>query len=92
MDAMESANNNKLSKRNSFLFPPEHMVAFYTLLAVLLKMRKDLGLEAMLEYMALYLKVIDSHNPQIAMAVTKTLEIIPVEVLYHELGDFPKDT
>ena len=46
----------------------------------------------MLEYMALYLKVIDSHNPKIAMAVTKTLEIIPVEALYHELGDFPKDT
>ncbi len=92
MDAMEPNKNSNISKRNSFLFPPEHIVAFYTLLAVLLKMKKDLGLEAMLEYMALYLKVIDSHNPKITMAVTKTLEIIPIEVLYHEMGDFPKDT
>lgn len=72
-------------------FPPEHIVAFYTLLTVLTKMKKELGLEAMLEYMALYLKEIDSHNPKLAMAVAKTLEIIPIEVFYHELGKYSKD-
>lgn len=91
MDAMEPNKSNNISKRNSFLFPPEHMVACYTLLAVLSKMKKDLGLEAMLEYMALYLKVINSHNPKLARAVAQTLEIIPIEVMYHEMGDFPKD-
>jgi hypothetical protein len=72
-------------------FPPEHIVAFYTLLTVLTKMKKELGLEAMLEYMALYLKEIDSHNPKLAMAVAKTLELIPIEVFYHELGRNSKD-
>jgi|CXWL01.1.fsa_nt_gi hypothetical protein len=76
--------------KNPF-FPPEHIVAFYTLLTVLTKMKKELGLEAMLEYMALYLKEIDSHNPKLAMAVAKTLELIPIEVFYHELGKDYKD-
>ena len=67
-----------------------HVVGFYTLLTVLTKMKKELGLEAMLEYMALYLKEIDSHNPKLSIAVAKTLENIPIEVFYHELGKYSK--
>ena len=73
------------------LFPPEHIAAFYTLLTVLLKMKKELGLEVMLEYMARYIKEIDSHNPQFSQAVAKTLENIPIEVFYHELGKYSKN-
>lgn len=91
---MEHPENNTTPKpplnRNHCL-PPEHIVAFYTLLTVLLKMKKELGLEAMLEYMAQYLSLIDSHNPKLAMAVAKTLENIPIEVFYYELGKIFKD-
>ena len=94
MDSIQptpNSSNNPAQKRSMF-FAPEHMVGFYTLLAVLLKMKKDLGLEAMLEYMACYLKVIGSHNPKLVKAVSQTLEIIPVEVIYHELGDSGKNS
>ena len=85
-------NNSKPAQKRSMFLAAEHMVGFYTLLAVLLKMKKDLGLEAMLEYMACYLTVIGSHNPKLAKAVSQTLEIIPVEVIYHELGDPGKNS
>lgn len=81
------SNPLKLPLKNS-VFPPEHIVAFYTLLTVLIKMKKELGLEAMLEYMAQYCTAIDSHNPKLAQAVAKTLEIIPIEVFHKELGKF----
>ena len=72
-------------------FVLQHIVAFYTVLTVLVKMKKELGLEAMLEYMAMYLNEIDSHNPKLSIAVAKTLENIPIEVFYHELGKYSKD-
>lgn len=71
--------------------PPEYIATFYTLLTVLLKMKKELGLEAMLENMAQYHKVIDSHNPKLAMAAAKTIEEIPSEVFYYEMGRILKD-
>ena len=90
MEHFQSNANRKTPPLYAFLFPPQHIVAFYTLLTVLVKMKKELGLEAMLEYMAMYLKEIDSHNPKLSIAVAKTLENIPIEVFYHELGKYSK--
>jgi hypothetical protein len=75
---------------HALLFPPEHAVAFYTFLAILLKMKHELGLEAMLEYMAKYLRTIDSHNPKIALAVGKALNVIPVDIIFNELTKYDK--
>ena len=83
--------DSQTSPLKRLFFPPQHIVAFYTLLTVLIKMKKELGLEAMLEYMAMYLNEIDSHNPKLSIAVAKTLETIPIEVFYHELGKNCKD-
>lgn len=91
MEHPENSVTPKIPPLNNPCFTPEHIVAFYTLLSVLLKMKKELGLEAMLEYMAQYLAAIDSHNPKLAMAVAKTLEKIPIEVFYYELGKIFKD-
>jgi len=74
----------------SLLFPPEHSTAFYTFLSILLKMKQELGLEAMLEYMEKYLRTIDSHNPNIANVVGKALNSIPVEVIFNELSKHEK--
>ena len=73
---------------HSLLFPPEHAVAFYTFLSILLKMKKDLGLEAMLEYMGKYLATIECHNPKVATAVGKALSVIPVEIIFNELNKY----
>jgi hypothetical protein len=76
---------NAAPKAHALLFPPEHAVAFYTFLSILLKMKNELGLEAMLEYMGKYLRTIDSHNPKIALAVGKALTLIPVDIIFNEL-------
>ncbi len=75
---------------HNLLFPQQHSVAFYTFLSILLRMKNELGLEAMLEYMAKYLTAIDSHNPKIAAAVGKALNAIPVAVIFHELTKYDK--
>jgi hypothetical protein len=69
---MEKPESNKVNRTppiSKSCFPPEHLVAFYTLLKILMKMKKELGLEAMLEYMAKYIESIDSHNPTLAKAI-----------------------
>ena len=91
MEYSQDNSKQKTPPLNTLLFPPQHIVAFYTVLTVLVKMKKELGLEAMLEYMAMYLNEIDSHNPKLSIAVAKTLENIPIEVFYHELGKYSKD-
>ena len=93
-------NNDPASQFQSFVppqkqsgpFPREHMVALYTMLSILTRMKCELGLEAMLEYMAKYLTVIDSHNPIIASAVALALKQIPIEVIYNELGKSHNDS
>lgn len=91
MDQPEINENKQNPPHKNLCYPPEHIVAFYTLLSVLLRMKKELGLEAMLEYMAQYLSAIDSHNPKLSTAVSKTLEKIPIEVFYYELGKIIKN-
>lgn len=91
MEYSESNKPPETADLSVMRLPTERVVAFYTLLTILLKMKKELGLEAMLEYMAQYLLAIDSHNPKLAMAVAKTLENIPVEVFYYEMGKLYKN-
>ena len=52
--------------------------------SILLVMKKDLGLEAMLEYMDQYLKTIDKHNPKLKFAVEKALSYMSVEKMYKD--------
>jgi hypothetical protein len=78
------------SQCHSLLFPPEHAIAFYTFLSILLKMKQELGLEAMLEYMGKYLRTIDYHNPKVASAVGKALNVIPVDIIFKELTKYDK--
>lgn len=91
MQLPEKDNYFKTPPTSKPCFPPEHLVAFYTLLTILIKMKKELGLEVMLEYMAKYVAAIDSHNPKLSMAVSKTLELIPTGVFYEELGKYNKE-
>lgn len=91
MDRPEE-NYNKITPLSKVVgLPPEHLVSFYTLLKILMKMKKELGLEAMLEYMAKFIEAIDSHNPKLSQAVSKTLEHIQTGVFYDELGKYSKD-
>ena len=63
---------------------PSHSIAVYTVLRVLCRMRTQLGLEAMLEYLDKYLETVEAHNPQLKEAVVKALEVMSVEKMYGE--------
>ena len=79
---LNSPLKNPTVKSTDTLFSPKNIIVVYTALSILLKMRSDLGLEAMLEYMGKYLSAIETHNPQMKCAVIKVLTLISVEKIY----------
>ena len=83
MPSDEFKNNLKKSPQppDTILFFP-HSIPAYTVLCVLLKMKQQLGLEAMLEYLDQYLEIINCHNPRLKVAVYKALSIVSVEKIY----------
>jgi hypothetical protein len=76
----------KAPKTNS---PPflrsENVVAIFTVLAILRRMRSTLGIEAMIEYMEKYLVMIEKRNPDFKLAVTRVLEVMNVEKMYRDV-------
>ena len=66
------------------LFSPTNIIAIYTVLSTLFKMKNELGLEAMLEYCEYYHHTLEFHNPKLKYAVTEALELIDVKKIYHE--------
>lgn len=88
-----SDNNFRESPRNSSPSTPRHhkitdSIAVYTKLSILIKMRQELGLEAMLEYLDMYVNSIEANNPELKRAVTKALTLISVRQIYSQA--FPK--
>lgn len=67
----------------TFALPP-HSIAVYTVLCILCRMRKQLGLDAMLEYLEQYLAAIETHNPQLGNAVKEEMSRINVEKMYED--------
>ena len=59
-------------------------IAVYTVLSILVKMKNSLGLEAMLEYIQLYLDSIEKNNPRIKHAASLAIKLISVEKIYNE--------
>lgn len=88
-----SDNNFRESPRNSSPKTPQQnkitdSIAVYTKLSILIKMRQELGLEAMLEYLDAYVHSIEASNPELKRAVTKALTLISVRRIYTQA--FPK--
>jgi len=59
-------------------------IAIYTMLCVLGKMKRKIGLEAMLEFSQKYMDLIERRNPKIKHAIAKTLTSIDIEEIYKE--------
>lgn len=86
-------NTNERSENNAKIphqpFPnmftsSANSIAIYTVLCILRRMKQEVGLEAMLEYLDKYLGTIEAHNPQLKQAVVKALGIMSVEKMYRE--------
>ena len=67
------------------IFFKDNAVAIYTLLAILLKIRSTMGLEAMLEYIEHYQKLIERFNPDFKVAVKAALAMMSVEKMYRDI-------
>ena len=68
---------------------PQHVLAFYTIMTILLKIKKEQGLESMLEYMSNFIATVDLSTPQLSQALARTIQHISTGVIYDELGKFP---
>ena len=63
----------------------ENTIAIFTTLSILLKMKNQLGLEAMIEYMEFYLLTIEKHNPRFKGAVEQALSLMSVSKIYSSM-------
>ena len=61
-----------------------NMIAVYTVLCILRSMKKQVCLEATLEYMDKYLVTVEKHNPRLRSAVSKVVSTINVEKIYKD--------
>jgi len=69
-------------KIENIFLSSNNMIAIYTVLSILVKMRQHLGLEAMLEYIKRYLETIEKHEPSIKDAVSHAVGLISIEKIY----------
>lgn len=75
------------SPKNTPMFLKNNAIAIYTGLEILSRIKKQVGLEAMLEYMQNYQKLIEQHNPDFRQAVGGALAIMDVEKLYRDIAE-----
>ncbi len=75
------------SSKNTPMFLKDNAIAIYTILAILTRIKNQVGLEAMLEYMEHYQNLIEKHNPDFRQAVRGALAIMDVEKLYRDITE-----
>ena len=80
----QTNNNNNPPAIPNFFTEKDNMIAIYTAMRILRQMKRQLGLEAMQEYLENYLKVVDRNNPKLSFAVTKALSFMCVEKMYKD--------
>ena len=81
---LNDVSGKKNKKLSAPIFAPKNAVTIYTMLSILLTMKRTLGMEAMLEYMEQYITIIDKHNPEFKFAVIRALSCISMEKLYKD--------
>ncbi|MDO8580126.1 MAG: hypothetical protein Q7S13_01435 [Candidatus Omnitrophota bacterium] len=59
-------------------------IAVFTVLNILLRMKNQLGLEAMMEYLDSYVKMIGQSNPGVQVAVNRAVGLLSMEKLYKD--------
>jgi len=65
-------------------FSRHKLVIVYTSIKIIIKMKRHLGLEAMLEYLSRYAQVIEKHNPQLKCIVDYAVSQVDVNKIYQE--------
>ena len=87
MEPESQRSNNNLPQKDAspnFFTDKDHQIAVYTALCILRRMKRQLGLGAMHEYLDCYLKEIDINNPKLGFAVHKALSYLSMEKMYKD--------
>lgn len=84
MDHYDSIHHFSDHKGKSLLFSPQRIIIIYTAFRIIYLMRKKLGLETMLEYIDIYVSIIEKHNPHLKHAVSRSLDLIDMNKIYEE--------
>ena len=87
MDINPEGQNNKFPKQKfeaNIMLSNGNIIAVYTILCILLKMRRTLGLEAMLDYVQAYQSIIESSNPDLKSAVKRAVQMVNVKKIYND--------
>jgi hypothetical protein len=69
------------------IFLKNNAVALYTMLAILTRLKSEVGLEAMLEYIEHYQKLIERYNPDFRQAVNGALDLMDVVKMYRDITE-----
>ena len=59
-------------------------ISIYTTFRILQQMKSQLGLEAMLEYIDQYQRMIETHNPKFKVIIERAFNMMSVEKLYKD--------
>ncbi|MFA5088121.1 MAG: hypothetical protein WC552_03700 [Candidatus Omnitrophota bacterium] len=93
MDFTSNIDDSSSKKLNSFssdyLFK-ENTLVVYTILLIMVKMRKELGLEVMLEYMDKYVAITAEHHPKLRYAVGEALSMFSIKKMYQDMMGYGK--
>ena len=87
MDKTNSFKSNpqsRSSRPHNPCFSPQNLIVVFTVLSLLIRMKEKLGFEAMLEYMAYYLRIVGTKNPSIQAAVGRALDVVDIERIYED--------
>lgn len=69
----------------------QQAVAVYTVLTILLKMRKNLGLEAMSDFLDSYTAAVEKINPDLKNSVIEALSERAIYNLYEAVSSYEKE-
>jgi hypothetical protein len=82
-DTFSFAPNFPHAKASAF-FTPGNILTIYTTLCIISEMKKRLGLEAMLEYIEKYCRIVEGNNPELKSAVARAIRQIDAEKIYRD--------
>jgi|GEM_PF-829256 len=87
---MDFQDPNSVNPHNSSPQPqnqclsPHNLIVIYTVVSILIQMKEQLGLEAMLEYMECYARLLAHANPKMEYAVRRAIALMNIEKMHYD--------
>lgn len=78
------AGDHDYAPGENFFTSRNNQMVIYIASRILWAMKEQLGLEAMLEYLAKYIEMVNTHNPIVKEAVTQAVQLMDVKKMYEK--------